>query len=158
MHLYNIKSSKYSKVYKGANLLLIGQCSLRVYLLVGRNQFLSRQQYFRKSSQLNIKLISYLFNIGILAEPELSIQLILFNVNFQKLLQVSQYTDLILVQQFSFKFFQSLKVLFGKQDGNIVYIKEDNKLFISVKVVRTWDRLQSEFGQYIYKLFIPKQG
>ena len=140
MRLCNIRSFKYSKVRKRTNLLLIGQCSLRVYLLVRRNQFI-RQWCFRKPFWFDLKLTGYLFNIGILVEPELSAYTILFNLNSQEPLQVSQYTDLVLIQKFSFKFFQSLKVLFSKQNGNIVYVKEDNKSSISVKAVCTWDRL-----------------
>ena len=136
MRLRNIRSSKYGEVRKRTDLLLIGQCSLRVYLLVGRNQFV-RQQCFREPFQFDLKPTGYLFNIGILAEPELSACIISFHLNFQELLQVSQCTDLILMQKFSFKFFQSLKVLFSKQNGNIVYVEEGNKLSISVKAVNT---------------------
>ena len=140
MRFCNIRSSKYGEVRKRTDSLLIGQCFLRVRLLVGRNQFI-RQWYFREPFWFNLKPTGYLFNIGILAELELSTCIILFNLNSQELLQVSQCTDLVLIQKFSFKFFQSLKVLFGKQNGDIVYVKEDNKLSISVKAVRTQDRL-----------------
>ena len=136
MRLRNIRSSKYSKVRKRTNLLLIGQCSLRVRLLVGRNQFV-RQQCFKEPFQFDLKPTGYLFNIEILAEPELSTYIISFDLNSQELLQVSQCTDLVLIQKFSFKFFQSLKILFSKQNGNIIYIEEDNKLSISIKIVST---------------------
>ena len=140
MRFCNIRSFKYGKVCKRTNPLLVGQCSLRVYLLVRWNQFV-RQQCFREPFQFDLKPTSYLFNIGVLAELELSTCAILFNLNSQEPLQVSQYTDLVSMQKFGFKFFKSLKVLFGKQNGDIVYVKEDNKSSISVKAVHTQDRL-----------------
>ena len=61
MRLYNIRSFKYGKVCKGTDLLLISQYSLRICLrlLIGQNQFFSRQWCFREPFWLNIELTSY---------------------------------------------------------------------------------------------------
>ena len=61
------------------------------------------------------------------------------------------------MQQFGFKFFQSQEVLFSKQNGNIVYIEEDNKSSIGIQVVSTQYYFQSEFSQGTSKLLILKQ-